>query len=55
MGEFTTTANAPCASASCAITTERMPRVVPPPTPTKTGLTAALMTACEMACCGVNG
>lgn len=35
--------------------TLRLPLVYPPPTPTNTGTSATLMTACEIDACGVKG
>lgn len=48
-------AAAPCISETAAICTERLPVVVPPPTPTKTGHSATVSSACVMAGCGVKG
>ena len=48
-------AAAPCISETAAICTERLPVVVPPPTPTKTGHSATVNSACVMAGCGVKG
>ena len=55
IGALTTTAIAPCASASCASAATRGPPVVPPPTPQNTGRLAERMIASVTACCGVNG
>ena len=55
MGAFTTTPKAPCASASLASITLRMPSVTPPPTPHTTGMEEAEMMASIMTCCGVKG
>ena len=54
-GELTTQPAAPCISETAAICTERLPVVVPPPTPTKTGHSATVSSACVMAGCGVKG
>ncbi len=45
VGAFTTTPIAPCCSASTARPTTRGPLVVPPPTPEKTGISAAWVIA----------
>ena len=42
-------------AASSRHCTERLPVVVPPPTPTKTGHSATVSSACVMAGCGVKG
>ena len=52
-GELTTQPAAPCISETAAICTERL--VVPLPTPTKTGHSATVSSACVMAGCGVKG
>ena len=54
-GEFTMTPAAPCISDTAASCTERLPCVVPPPTPTKTGHSAAVSSACVMAGWAVKG
>ena len=54
-GEFTTTPAAPCISETAASCTARLPVVVPPPTPTKTGASEAVSSACVMAGCAVKG
>lgn len=54
-GELTTTPAAPCISDTAANCTERLPVVVPPPTPTKTGASEAVSRACVMAGCAVKG
>ena len=55
MGAFTTTPEAPWASASLERRTVRSPPVRPPPTPHSTGMFEACIIEFEMTCCGVNG
>ena len=55
VGAFKTTAVAPWSSASKAIDSTRLPAVVPPPTPTKTGLCATEIIAWVIWIVGVNG
>ena len=54
-GEFNTSPAAPCASASVARYTARMPWVVPPPTPQNTGIGAMRMIPWLIERCAVNG
>ena len=55
VGALTTTPVAPCISAYIARFTTRLPVVSPPPTPTNTGRSDAISSACVMIGCGVNG
>ena len=55
VGALTTTPVAPCISAYMARFTTRLPVVSPPPTPTNTGRSLAMSSACVMTGCGVNG
>ena len=54
-GELTITPAAPCISETAASCTARLPVVVPPPTPTKTGHSATVRRAWVMAGCAVKG
>ena len=54
-GELTTTPAAPCISETAASCTARLPVGVPPPTPTNTGASEAVSSACVMAGCAVKG
>ena len=54
-GELSTTPAAPCISETAASSAARRPVVVPPPTPTKSGASATVRSACVMAGCAVKG
>ena len=54
-GELSTTPAAPCISETAASSAARLPVVVPPPTPTKSGASATVSSACVMAGCAVKG
>ena len=55
VGWLATTPVAPCISAKAAICAMRLPLVRPPPTPTKTGTSAAVKSAWVMTGWGVKG
>ena len=54
-GALMTTPAAPCISATMASSVTRGPVVVPPPTPTKSGICATVSNACVITGSPVNG